>query len=296
VQLAPLVEDALELVRAMLPAPTRLEIALNPDAGLVHGDSTQLNQVVVNVVLNAHQALPPEGGRITIALEPIVITSADLPDARPSLSAGPYARLVVQDDGHGMEPTVLARIFEPFFTTKPPGSGTGLGLSVVHGIVKSHRGALRVTSAQGAGTRFEIYLPRIAQADRPVLEVPHAPRGRGERVLVVDDQAPVGHALGRLLERLEYVATVETEPEAALARLETEPGAFDLVLTDLTMPTLSGIELATRMRAAGIEVPVVLVSGSWSSHDAIDLGLFAAVLPKPCDAATLGTTLRLVLD
>ena len=295
-QLAPLVEDALELVRAMVPATTRLQAALDPQAGLVHGDSTQLNQVVVNVVLNAHQALPPEGGLVTITLAPVTITSAGLPDARPALSAGSYARLVIEDEGHGMEPKVLERIFEPFFTTKPPGRGTGLGLSVVHGIVKSHRGALRVMSSEGAGTRFEIYLPRMADAYRPILEMPHAPRGRGERVLVVDDQAPVAHALGRLLERLEYVPTVETEPEAALARLTEEPGAFDLVLTDLTMPTLSGIELATRIRAAGVAVPVVLVSGSWSSHDVTDLGLFAAVLPKPCDAATLATKLRLVLD
>lgn len=285
------VEDALQLARAMIPATTHLEVSLDRTTGLVLADSTQLHQVVVNLVLNAHQALPAEGGHITIRLEP-----AESVETMPELPPGLHARLIVEDDGSGMEPSVQARIFEPFFTTKAPGSGTGLGLSVVHGIVKSHGGALRVTSKPGLGTTFEIYLPRYMADDLPLDAIGEAPRGRGERVLVVDDQAPVATAQACLLERLGYRATILTDGRQALDTLVGDPKAFDLVLTDLTMPNLGGVELAARLRTRGVKVPVILVSGSRSSHDDFDFELFAAVLPKPCDAHTLGAQLRLVLD
>lgn len=203
------------------------------------------------------------------------------------MKEGHHLRLQVEDTGHGMTPQVLQRVFEPFFTTKDPGVGTGLGLAVVHGIVQAHGGALAVTSAVGAGTTFEVFLPQ-AEADEAV-------PGHGERVLLVDDQSNVARASAMLLDQLGYRTTVFTDPREALAAFRRAPQGFDVVMTDLTMPQMSGTELATQVHALRAELPVVVTTGrAVTEADQKALGLHA-VLPKPWRANEAVQALKRVL-
>ncbi|MBX3248081.1 MAG: response regulator [Myxococcales bacterium] len=290
------VDDALQLARAAVPTTTEIDIQLDRSAGVVLADSTQMHQVVLNLVLNAHQALPPEGGRVEVTLDAVTLEAQPSVPGASAPPPGMYARLVVRDHGQGMPPDVLERVFEPFFTTKAPGAGTGLGLSVVHGIVRSHGGMIRAKSAPGEGSTFEVLLPRIGGDEPTTGRQASVPRGRGESILMVDDQPAVVVAQARLIERLGYRCTTLTNPAEALARVLAAPKEFDLIITDLTMPELTGVQLAHRLRAAGVQAPIVLLSGSWSTEGDFEVGLFDAVLPKPCDAVTMATRLRAVLD
>jgi len=287
------IAEALSYLNAIRPQGVLLEGA-RADAPLpVMGDATQLLQVLVNLCTNAFQAVG-DGGCVRVTARE---TTVDAATARlhPPLAAGAALLLEVRDDGRGMDETTQARIFEPFFTTKPAGRGVGLGLAVVHGIVQHHGGAIAIESAPGLGTTIRIWLPRAAQAP-PVAKHPAAqplPRGRGERLLVVDDQVAIADLARSQLPRLGYRAEVFTDPVRALAALEQRRSDFDAVITDYSMPAMSGLDLAARARALRADLPIVLMSGfdSDSSVASSPGSPISAVLPKPFDLTTLATTL-----
>jgi CheY-like chemotaxis protein len=250
----------------------------------------------MNLCTNAIHAMGEEG-RLTVTLEAIDLRE-ELAFAQDTLAPGPYIRLTVTDTGSGMDEATLARIYEPFFTTKEVGRGTGLGLSLVYGIVADCGGATHATSAVGRGSTFEIYLPRADSADALVDE-PLGPveRGHGERVLLVDDEEPLLEMTTELLARLGYQPTPFSDAHAALASLEADPEAYDLVLTDETMPGITGTALA---RAAGQMrpgLPVILISG-YAGPLLVEMAREAGVrevLRKPIHSRELAEALARVL-
>ena len=257
------VEETLGLLRATLPAKVRLEARL-PEAPVpVRADATQLQQVMMNLATNAWHALAENGGWIEIGIERISAeAAARLPE--PGLPPGPAAHLWVRDNGSGMDAATCARIFDPFFTTKPVGQGTGLGLSVVHGIVRAHQGTVVVDSAPGAGSTFHLYFPSpdVASGIGPAAGPgPADAAGGGQHVLYVDDDEVMVVMAERLLQRAGYRVSTAASAAEALAQLDAAPAGVDIVVTDFNMPEQSGIELAQRIAMLRPSLPVVLSSG-----------------------------------
>ncbi|MEY2878631.1 MAG: hypothetical protein RLZZ15_1011, partial [Verrucomicrobiota bacterium] len=291
------VNEALRLVRSTAPAGVEIVDDLEPGAPLVLANATQVHQVVTNLCINAHQAIGAAGGRITVSVRARMVDGA-LAAALPDLRPGRHVCLAVADTGPGIEPAVLARIFDPFFTTKKPGEGTGIGLAVVRSIARSHRGAIRALSQPGAGTIFEWFLPvhalSAAANERAAREVP---RGRGQHLLVVDDQAAVALSLRAMLERLDYRVTVCTDPRDALAKFSAAPAAIDALITDLQMPGLSGLDLARQLLAQRPELPVFISSGfagNLTAEKMKEAGI-TDFLPKPVELADLADALARAL-
>lgn len=301
VQIHLLVKEALNLIRASLPTTIEIRRQIDPDCGLVLADPTQLHQVIMNLCTNAHYAMRNRTGTLTVLLETVTVDEAMLLNI-PLGKAGRYVRLSVADEGTGIEQAILNRIFDPFFTTKPPGQGTGMGLSVVHGIVKGHGGAITVESRPGAGSRFDIYLPRIAgrETGDTATALPafnELPRGT-ERVLLVDDEVPLVTVGEQILSRLGYRVTAETRSTAALATFSENPQQFDLLITDHTMPDMTGIELAQKVLAIRPELPVILVSGFseiGTQERARQLGV-REFLTKPVPTRDLVQAIRKIFD
>ncbi len=229
----PAVNDALQLLRSTIPASIEINTTLPPNLPTVMADSAQIHQVILNLGINAAHAVESARGRIDVTLEALEVDDA-LAATCPELHVGRYVRLTVADNGVGMSRDTLDRIFEPFFTTKPAGSGTGLGLAVVRGIVKNHDGAITVTSEPGKGTRFSVYFPvvdgEVTGRHQQVVEAFH---GNGERVLFLDDEEPIVLLASRMLNRLGYQVEAHTRASEALEDFRRRPAEFDLVLTDL---------------------------------------------------------------
>ncbi len=249
-----------------------------------------MQQLVMNLAVNARDAMP-EGGQLRIALRRSCAVTAGKHAPVPGMSEGEWVRIDVQDTGTGIPPEHLAHIFEPFFTTKEPGKGTGLGLAQAHGIVAQHDGHITVTSEPRVGTTFSIYLPALvlaggaANTSAPSDAV--LPRGRGERILVVEDNAELRASLAELLHSLDYCVEQSANGEEALARL-TDPARrqdapVDLILSDMVMPRLGGAGLLTALRRRGLNMPVILMSGHPLGEDitALEQLGMAAWLDKP---------------
>jgi PAS domain S-box-containing protein len=296
VELDRIVAETLELVRGSLGASIHLEARL-PDTPLyVVGDPTQLHQIMMNLCTNAIHAMPG-GGNLRVSLVPINV-EADRVFQHTTLHAGRYARLTVEDTGSGMDSTTLQRLFEPFFTTKEVGKGTGLGLSLVYGIVMDSAGAIEVTSTQGKGSCFAIYLPQV---ESPVVTgddaEPPVVRGKGERVLVVDDEEALMALTSETLKRLGYEPSAFPDGAKALAEFESRPERFDVVVTDEVMPGLTGTDLASSLRRRRRDLPIVLVSGyigPMMSERALAAGV-DAILKKPVQSRELAAALARVL-
>lgn len=274
--LATLVTETVRLLRMSVSKSIEIEVSVAPRAGLVLGDPQHLEQVILNLCINAEEAIRQRGGgRVGIEVRPSIVP-AELAQTL-SIPPGRYVVLEVDDDGDGIPPEQLPRVFEPFYTTKPIGDGRGLGLSIVHGIVRSHGGAIRIESNVGVGTKVKVWLPR-RDADGEVSEqvrISSVPARRG-RVLIVDDEAPLARGLGRLLTRLGWHATVSTDPLEALTLFEQNPDRFDVVVTDQTMPLLSGDELVVALRAIRPSTPIVMCTGfsqDFTAEDAAKLGI-----------------------
>jgi PAS domain S-box-containing protein len=291
------VQEALGLLRASLPATTAIRAQLGEGGDHVVGNPTELYQLVLNLGTNAAQALDDERGTIEVLLEPV-----DLESARAVmggvLAPGPWVHLCVRDDGLGMDADTVRRIFDPFFTTKRASQGTGLGLSVVYGIVTRHGGGIHVESAPEKGSAFEIWLPRVAATAAADLAGSAPPLRGSERILLVDDEPAVGRVLRDALQTLGYRVRVETDPRAALAAFAAAPRDFDLVVTDQTMPGLTGEGLARELHALRPDLPILLCTGFYARLDearARGLGIRECLM-KPLRSRELGGAIRRVLD
>ncbi|MCB2016734.1 MAG: response regulator, partial [Hydrogenophaga sp.] len=300
--LQPLVEETLRLLRSLLPAGVRLNTRLCESSLPVLADATQLQQVLMNLCTNAWQAMNGRPGEITVALRSAVLDASQALQLG-DLEAGAYACLSVADDGPGIDEATQRRIFEPFFTTKPPGSGTGLGLSVVHGIVKAHRGAIGVHSAPGKGARFDVYLPlasseRVAStpaAPAPVLATPQA---MGRHVVYVDDYEALVFLAARLLRKHGYRVSTFVSGDEALAWMCSHDDPVDLLVTDQNMPGMSGIELARAVRQKRPDQRMAIVSGHISEdlmRQARDIGI-RDVLGKQDSMDELADAVRSLLE
>jgi CheY-like chemotaxis protein len=264
---------------------------------MILADASQIHQIVMNLGTNAAHAMSAHGGVLDVALETVFV-DADEAHRRADLREGRYVRLTIADTGHGMDRATIDRIFEPFFTTKAPGEGTGLGLSVVHGVVRSHDGVITVTSEADRGTTFQIHFP-VYEVRTPAFGISAVPRPAGghERVLLVDDEQAVARSSARILERFGYRVTFHTDPVQALDVFRESPDSFDLVISDLTMPGLSGLELAREIRALRPDLPVILASGyveEATLERARALGV-REVLLKPVMPNELAETVRAVV-
>ena len=264
--LGPVVEEAVRLLRAALPARIHLEAHLDTFAPAVLADATQIHQIVMNLCTNAWHAIEPGFGSIDLSLDAVMISSA--PPGEEGVTPGLHARITVRDDGVGMGRETLERIFEPFFTTRGVGHGSGLGLSVAHGIVKEHGGMIAVESRPGEGSTFYVYLPAVeapvrapGQLEPPVAPVEARPAEALGRVLYVDDEPAVVDFVTRLIERLGYRATSFLRGSDAVEAVRADPARFDAVITDYTMPAMSGIDVAREVARIRPDLPVVLVSG-----------------------------------
>jgi signal transduction histidine kinase len=257
-ELRPLVEESVALLRSTLPTSVEIDCKLSHSALHARADATQVQQVLMNLCTNAWHALQGKPGRIVIGLEP-----ADSAPAGSNAGSGRHAHLWVQDSGSGMDEATQARIFEPFFTTKPTGQGTGLGMSVVHGIVAAHQGAIRVDSQPGQGTTVHLYFPLTTAAPEPPARpaIPPAATRTGQRVLYADDDEVILVMVEQLLARAGYQATVCNGGRAAIDALRRDPQAFDIVVTDYNMPETTGLDVARAVAALRPELPVVICSG-----------------------------------
>ena len=259
-ELQPVVKEALKLLRSALPSTIQMiqKISLTHP---VLADPTQIHQVVMNLCVNAQHAMEGRQGRLEVGLDELLVDET-LCERHVDLRPGLYVRLSVRDTGCGISPENLQRIFEPFFTTRDVGQGTGLGLAVVHGIVQNHGGAILVQTELGQGTEFQVLLPaRMETVDdvNPAKQTP--PPSNGEHILLVDDEEALVKAIKRLLVRTGYKVTAHTDPQAALQDFILRPADIHLVLTDLTMPGMNGLEFAAKIYEIRPELPVVIATG-----------------------------------
>ena len=292
-----LVLEVLGLLRASLPTTIEIRTHLAPKVGTVLADPTQMHQVLLNLCTNAEHAMRETGGLLEIGVDTVEVDEV-LVTSHQALHPGPHVRLTIRDTGHGMAPDVLERMFEPFFTTKGVGVGTGLGLSVVHGIIAAHQGAISVQSTVGQGTTFTIYLPCFQQSH---VESPQdeALRHQGQgRILFVDDEAPLAHLAEAMLTRLGYEVVACTSSVEALEAFRAAPQQFDVVITDQTMPHLTGEQLARALRGIRPDIPIILCTGFSHVMDADKarvLGL-AGFCRKPFSTRDLAHVLSQVVS
>ena len=298
VRLHLLISDVLRMLRASLPSTIAIHPCLTSTAGTVLADPTQLQQVLMNLCTNAEHAMRDTGGVLAVHLDAVEVTT-DFAATHAPLMPGPHTYIMISDTGHGMAPEVMERIFEPFFTTKAVGEGTGMGLAVVDGIIASHGGAITVASTPGQGTTFAVYLPRI-DTDTPsldVLEETPIPQGNG-RILFVDDEPTLAHMTAEMLSRLGYDATVHISSVEALKTFQAASWQFDVVITDQTMPVMTGERLARELRRIRPDIPIILCTGfshTMTESKAQALGVDAFLL-KPLRFRELGLAIQQVLE
>ena len=260
VDIAGIVKEAMKLLRATIPPTIEIRQNIDPECGQVRADATQIEQIVMNLCTNAYQALEDTGGLLEVSLTPLEVSPEDA-RAHPHLQKGPHVKLTVHDTGPGIDPAIVKRVFEPFLTTKGVGEGTGLGLSIVHGIVTAHGGAISCRSEVGKGTSFFVYLPRLGEAAAEKREHSEAaPRG-AEHILFVDDEESIARLVQQMLSTLGYRVTAFTSSVEAFETFRAAPAEFDLVITDLAMPKLSGVDLARKLTQIRPDVKVLLSTG-----------------------------------
>ncbi len=297
IKVAPIVKEAFRFLRASIPTTIEMKQSIQPDLGVVMADATQIHQVLMNLCTNAAYAMAETGGELMVSLDSFEVDT-DFAAMHEGIVPGPFLRVVVTDTGHGMNPEILERIFYPYFTTKAHGEGTGLGLAQVHGIVKSHGGTITVESELGKGAAFQVYLPVFHGEDKPQ-EDAAGPLATGhERILLVDDEQTLALMGEQILTSLGYQVATETTSKAALEVFSAEPDRFDLVITDLTMPGLTGLELGTQIMSIRPNVPVILCTGfsrEITDNEAKSLGIYA-IVRKPINRNKMATTIRNALD
>jgi PAS domain S-box-containing protein len=290
-----IITETLQLLRASLPTTIEIRDSLNSTAAIM-GNDTQVHQMVMNICSNAGYEMEKEGGLLSITLEETTV-NAEIQHQHPDLHPGKYLRLIISDTGGGIPDDVLDRIFDPFFTTKPTGKGTGMGLAVVHGIVKSLGGEIMVNSQEGVGSTFTILLPIYDTMTVPPNETERKKLPPGtERILLVDDEKAITHSMQTLLEGLGYRVQVFNRSSSALEEFMAHPDHFDIVITDYTMPKMTGDALAREIRRVRPQIPLILCSGYMAAKDKLDELLPIEFLKKPVTAQQLSNAVRQALD
>ncbi|MGB5984564.1 MAG: ATP-binding protein, partial [Desulfobacterales bacterium] len=291
-----IVEEALKLIRASLPTTLTIRQEIHSTATVL-ADATQIHQVILNLATNAAHAMETGGGELRVALDEFR-SAGPIPTIGGRLSPGRYLKLTLADTGSGIPKELQERIFDPFFTTKDRQQGTGMGLAVVHGIVSSHHGGISLASRPGAGTCFEIYLPIAGLDEEQQSPTPAKGKGGSEHILLVDDEPTIIEMIGHILENLGYRVTAHNESPEALAAFQGEPEAFDLVITDMTMPRLTGDRLAAEMLALRPELPVILCTGyskEITDSRIREIGI-RRLIYKPVEMNELARIIRQTLD
>jgi CheY-like chemotaxis protein/anti-sigma regulatory factor (Ser/Thr protein kinase) len=295
VQVHLIVKEALKLLRSSLPSTIEIRQKVI-DAGSTMADPTQIHQVIMNLCTNAYHAMEEEGGLLKVQLERTELEDPALLNTF-SLAAGTYLKLTVGDTGKGMPQDVIDRIFDPYFTTKEKGKGTGLGLAVVHGIVRSHQGAIQVASVPGEGSTFEIYLPASGIHDIPEMPLASPLPTGSECILLVDDEAEIVAIEQQMLERLGYTVKAYSDSVEALKHFQEDAQAYDLVITDLTMPGLTGDRLTVEMLKTRPDLPIILCTGfseMMNEQKAKSIGI-TKYLMKPVSMVDFAMAVRQVL-
>lgn len=295
--LAPIIKEAIKLMRASIPSSILIEQHIHAERLVVNANPVQIHQVLMNLSVNASYVMEEQGGTLDISLKQVTLDDG-FKALNPEIDPGVYAQLTVKDTGYGMPPEVLERIFDPYFTTKEMAQGTGLGLSVVHGIVKNHGGLIKVHSDVGVGTTFEIYLPECKKllSDQEADE--QAVCGGTEHILIVDDEPALVDLNKEMLEHLGYEVTACHDSIEALDLFARQPDQYDLVLTDMTMPKLTGDKLAQSLLKIKDQLPIIIYTGfsrQISSEKAEALGI-RALLMKPLVKSEMACAIRNALD
>jgi len=294
--IGPIVKESLNFLRASIPQHIEIRSYIGAGLDTVNGDPRQIHQIIMNLVTNAYHAMKNTGGVLGVSLDEVDLTS-EFVKARPGMLPGTYQRLMVSDTGHGMSQETLKRIFDPYFTTKEPGQGTGLGLSVVDSVIREHGGAITVKSVPDAGTTFEVYFPIIVDkkiSSEATEQV--APLGNG-RILLVDDETMVTDATKSNLENLGYDVQTENNPVRALSLFEAEPYSFDLVITDMSMPKMTGLQLSMKISQIRKDIPIILITGFsdlLDDHNLLEYGI-RELIQKPIRKVILAHAISNIL-
>ncbi|MEO6992995.1 MAG: PAS domain S-box protein, partial [Lacunisphaera sp.] len=298
INLEPLLREAIDLISVSLSSTIQLRVRVEENVPSVLADPTQIHQVLINLCTNALHAMRAKGGLLDVSLSGISLIGGHA-DSKANLPAGRYVLLKIADTGHGMSAETMERMYEPFFTTKPVGEGTGLGLAVVHGIVQSNDGAITVASTVGEGTTFKLYFP--AREARPGTTqpwpLPAAKTGKGEHVVFVDDEVSIAEVARIMLGKLGYRTTVFTDPRQALLYFQTSSEEISLLMTDLSMPSISGIELIRGVNRNQPTIPAVLLTGygkAFDSNAAVGLNI-SDVIHKPFTMEQLAASIETAL-
>ena len=294
IDIIPVVRDTLNFMRSSIPATVDIDPCITAGEAIVMADPIQINRILMNLCINAFQAMPDEKGRIEIKVDAMELTWKNISMAN-GLKPGPYVRIKVNDNGQGISSDILDRIFDPYFTTKDVGKGSGMGLAVVVGIVKAHNGDIWVDSKPGKGTRFTICLPVTQkQPDSSKKEVQQITEHGSERILFVDDDMAITDMYKKNLAQMGYQITEVNDPGEAFRVFEKSPGSFDLVITDMTMPGMTGSDLAKKIMAVRTNIPIIICTGHSDLIDektAVDMGI-AALVSKPVPRNEMGLVIR----
>jgi PAS domain S-box-containing protein len=296
IELTQVVTEVSQLLRSTLPTTIEMKLGLNPETPRTLADGSAVHQILMNLGTNAAHAMP-NGGVLEIVLEPVYVR--DHVARAHALREGMHAVLSVRDTGLGMDAAVLARAFEPFFTTKPAGSGSGLGLAMVHGIMRDHDGAVDLKSVPGEGTVVTCFFPAIVAEETVAAPLPlTAPRGQGERILYVDDEVSLADVGGRRLTSLGYAVTTSTHPAEALEHVRRAPDGFELMITDYTMPHMTGVALAQAVATLRPDLPILLLTGYVEDISADELRAAGVhrVVQKPATLQELGEAVHDLLE
>lgn len=294
----PIIKEALKLLRATIPTTIEIRQDIASDCCHIMADPTQIHQILMNLCTNAYHAMRDKGGVLSVLLQEIKIAPGGHL-TEPDLPPGSYLRLEVSDTGHGIDRDVIEKIFEPYFTTSEQGEGTGLGLATVHGIVTNYGGEIRVTSEPGQGTTFDVYLPCLeSEAVPQVEELAEPVLGGSERILCVDDEDSVVQIQKRVLKRLGYQVTACNSSTEALQTFKDQPEDIDLVITDMNMPEMNGMELSSAILATKANQPIILCSGfnDLITQDKLDSIGIQGFFMKPSSTKELAAIIRKVLD
>lgn len=297
VRIQQILKEVMTLCRSTLPSNISITKDVQVDCGLILADPVQIHQIIMNLITNAYHAIEQTNGKINIQLRAVDISGDD--EAKKNLCPGRYAKLSVSDNGVGIKPDILHNIFEPYFTTKKPGKGTGLGLAVVYGIVKEQSGNIKVHSKPGEGTIFDVYLPMHAEMDKMVLEGEQedVPVGK-EHILLVDDEKAIVKFERQMLERLGYKVTSRISSQGGLDAFKACPESFDLVISDMTMPGMTGDRLAEELLSIRPDIPILICTGfseKLNQKNVLDLGI-KGILVKPVIKSVMAKMIRKVLD